>query len=42
MFIVVCRIYSVYNAFSFQNILDQKEKDKENVINNSEDKKEEI
>jgi hypothetical protein len=32
----------VYNAFSFQNILDQKEKDKENVINNSEDKKEEI
>jgi len=42
MFIVVCRKYSVYHAFNFQNILDQKEEDKENVINNLVDKNEEI
>ena len=40
MFIVVCRTYSVYHAYHFKNILDQKEKEKEN-INNSEDKNEE-
>ena len=42
IFIVVCRTYFVYHTFSFQNTLVQKEKDKENVLNTSVDKNEEI
>jgi hypothetical protein len=38
MILVVCRTYAVYHAFNFQNIPDQKEKDKRNIINNSVDK----
>jgi len=37
MIIVVCRTCAVYHACNFQIILDQKEEDKGNIINNSVD-----